>query len=130
VSLDGLGRPRPSVAVVGRPDTPAAVTDPSQTIRVSGRAGSSVRLLAVEGGLFTEAVPEGGFDLDPFEANSVIAVAEHTATIGAGGSVEIPVTLTSTAAEGGNNRFMAVIAAAGGTGATSTVVLQLEPPGG
>jgi hypothetical protein len=130
VALDAVGRPRPSVAVLGTPDTPAAVADAAQTIRVSGRAGSSVRLLAVEGGLFTEAVPDGGFDLDPFEANSVIGVAEHSATIGAGGSVDIPVTLSSTAAEGGNNRFMAVIAAAGGTGATSSVVLQLEPPGG
>ena len=130
VSLDGVGRAKPTVEVVGSPDTPATVTDPAQTIRVSGPSGASVRLLAVEAGLFTAGVPDGGFDLDPFEANSVIAVGEHTATIGAGGSVDIPVTLTSTGTGGGNNRFVAVVSAAGGTGATSSVVLQLQPPGG
>jgi hypothetical protein len=131
LSLDGVGRATPSLEVVGSPDTPATVSEPAQTIRVSGPAGATVRLLAVEGALFTEAVPEGGFDLDPYEANSVVAVGEHTATIGAGGSVNIPVTLTSTAAEGGNNRFVAVVQAAGGTGATSNVVvLRLQPPGG
>jgi len=57
-------------------------------------------------------------------------VGEQTATIGAGGSVDIPVTLTSSGTGGGNNRFVAVVSAAGGTGATSSIVLQLQPPGG
>ena len=47
VSLDGVGRAKPTVEVVGTLDTPATVTDPAQTIRVSGPSGASVRLLAV-----------------------------------------------------------------------------------
>jgi hypothetical protein len=98
----------------------------AQTIRVTGPAGASVRLLAVEGALFTAGLPGGGFDLDPFEANSLVVVGEHTATIGPAGSVDIPVTLTSTVAGGGNNRFVAVVESAGATGPTSNIaVLQL-----
>ena len=130
VRLDGIGRETPSVEVVGSPTTPATVTNPAQTIRVSGPDGASVRLLAVEGALFTAGLPGGGFDIDPYEANSLVAVDEHVATIGAGGSVDIPVTLSSTAAGGGNNRFVAVVEAAGGTGGTASLTLQLEPPGG
>jgi hypothetical protein len=130
VRLDGAGRPAPSVAVVGVPSTPATVTQPAQTIRVTGPAGASVRLLAVEGTLFTAGVPGGGFDLDPYEANSLVAVREHTATIGPAGSVDIPITLTSTVAGGGNNRMLAVIESAGGIGPTSNVaVLQLDQAG-
>jgi hypothetical protein len=119
----------PSLAVVGVPSTPATVTQPAQTMRVTGPAGASVRLLAVEGALFTAGLPGGGFDLDPFEANSVVAVNELTATIGPGGTVDIPVTLGNTVAGGGNNRLVAVIESNGATGPTSGVaVLQLAPP--
>jgi hypothetical protein len=98
-------------------------------MRVSGPAGASVRLLAVEGALFTAGLPGGGFDLDPFEANSVVAVNELTATIGPAGTVDIPVTLGNTVAGGGNNRLVAVIESNGATGPTSGVaVLQLAPP--
>jgi hypothetical protein len=129
VRLDGTGRAVPSLSVVGVPSTPATVTQPGQTVRVSGPAGASVRLLAVESALFTAGVPGGGFDLDPFEANSVVAVNEHTATIGPGGSVDIPVTLGASVAAGGNNRLVAVIESNGATGPTSGLaVLQLAPP--
>jgi Malectin domain/Abnormal spindle-like microcephaly-assoc'd, ASPM-SPD-2-Hydin/Glucose / Sorbosone dehydrogenase len=128
--LDGVGRPTPSVAVVGIPSTPATVSEPGQTVRVSGPAGASVRLLRVEGALFTAGLPGGGFDLDPYEANSLVAVGEHSATVGPAGSVDIPITLTSTLTGGGNNRIVAVIEAAGDTGATSNIaVLQLAPAG-
>jgi large repetitive protein len=128
--LDGVGRAAPSIAVVGVPDLPATVSGSAQTIRVSGPSGAAVRLLRVESGLFTAGLPGGGFDLDPFEANSIVGVTEQTATIGAGGSVDIPVTLTSTVAGGGNNRFVAVVAAAGATGPTSNLaVLQLGSAG-
>jgi hypothetical protein len=131
VRLDGTGRATPSLAVVGVPSTPATVTSASQTIRVSGPAGASVRLLGVESALFTAGLPGGGFDIDPFEANSVVGVDERTATIGPGSSVDIPVTLTSTTAGGGNNRFVVTVDAGGATGPTSDVtVLQLAPPGG
>ncbi len=125
--LDGVSRPTPGIAVVGVP-TPATVSQAAQTVRVTGPAGASVRLLAVESALFTSGVPGGGFDLDPYEANSAVVVGEHAATIGAGGSVDIPVTLTNTVTGGGNNRFVAIVDAQGATGPTSAVsVLQFSP---
>jgi hypothetical protein len=86
--------------------------------------------MRVESALFTAGLPGGGFDIDPFEANSIVAVNEQTATIGAGGSVDIPVTLASTVAGGGNNRLVAVVEGAGATGPTSNIaVLQLGSAG-
>ena len=129
LKLDGTGRPTPAISLVGVPSTPATLAQSGQTVRVIGPAGAAVRLLRVEGALFTSGLPGGGFDLDPYEANSVVAVAEQTATIGTGGSVDIPVTLTSTVAGGGNNRFVAVVDANGASGPTSdVVVLQLAAP--
>jgi hypothetical protein len=129
VRLDGIGRAAPSIAVVGVPSTPATVPDAAQTIRVSGPTGAAVRLLSLESALSVAGLPGGGFDLDPYEANSVVAVNEQTATIGAGGSVDVPVTLTSAGSGAGNNRFVAVVETSGATGPTSNVtVLQLESP--
>jgi hypothetical protein len=126
VRLGGTERPTPSLAVVGVPSTPAVVSQAAQTVRITGPAGASVRLLHLEGALFTAGLPGGGFDIDPFEANSVVAVREYTGTIGPTGSVDIPVTLTSSVAGGGNNRLLAVVADASGTGPTSNIaVLQL-----
>jgi hypothetical protein len=126
VRLDGTGRPTPSLEVVGVAATPATVGEPAQTVRVMAPAGATVRLLAVDSALFTAGLPDGGFDLDPYEANSIVAVAEHTATVGPAGWVDVPVTLASTVAAGGNNRFVAVIDD-NGTGPTSNIpVLQLE----
>jgi hypothetical protein len=127
--LDGTGRAAPSLAVLGAGPTPVTVTDPAQTVRVTGPAGASVRLLAVEAALFTEGLPGGGFDLDPYEANSVVAVNEHAAVIGPGGSVDIPMTLGRSVPPGGNNRLVAVVESAGGTGPTSApAVVVLAPP--
>ena len=128
IRLDGTSRPTPSLAVVGIASTPATVSQLNHVIRVSGTPGASVRLLATEAALFTGGLPGGGFDIDPYEANSVVAVTETAASIGPTGSVDIPVTLRSSVAGGGNNRFVAVVDASGATGPTSElVVLQLQP---
>jgi hypothetical protein len=50
-----------------------------------------------------------GFDVDPFESNSIIRRTEYSATIGLDGHVDIPVTLTVNDVEGGLNHFAAVI---------------------
>ena len=89
-----------------------------------------MRLLLVEGALHLAGVPGGGFDLDAFEANKAIAVTEFTGTIGAGGTVDIAVTLTDTNAEGGLNHLMAVIEEADGrtSDLSNVVIAKLEPP--
>jgi len=85
--------PEPDISMLGV-TAPSRVAEPDQTVRVSGPAGSTASLLVLEGGLFTEGVPNGGYDLDPYEANSALAVTEKSAQIGSGGTVDIPVTLT------------------------------------
>lgn len=87
---------------------PAAVSQPGQTVRVSGPVGRPVVVLVVEGGLFTAGVPGGGFDIDPFEANTALTVREYSGVIGPAGVADVPVTLTRVLGEGGINHITAV----------------------
>lgn len=99
--------PRPVVEIPGV-TTPAAVNNPDQIVRVVGPAGSPVTVLVVEGGLFTQGLPNGGFDLDPFEANSAVTVREYAAVVGLPGFVDVPVQLTKTTPESGIHYISAV----------------------
>jgi len=104
--------------------SPATLSTPVQTVRLTGPAGSTATLLQVEAGLFTAGSTNGGFDLDPFEANNVVAITEKTAVIGSGGFVDVPVTLTRTGPLTGLNYFVATIKnASGQNGPTSPVVV-------
>ncbi|WP_420645509.1 hypothetical protein [Candidatus Leptofilum sp.] len=98
----------PTLELVGSTTPPATVMQASQTVRVTGEPGRTVRLLVVEGGLFTTAVPGGGFDLDPFEANSALKITETSGIITFSGTVDLPVTLSRSQAEGGLNYIVAV----------------------
>jgi len=120
--------PRPQINVLGL-STPTDTNNANQTVRVSGPAGASVRLLIVEGALYTGGVPGNGFDLDPFEANTAIKVTELTATVGGGGNVDIPVTLTRTDNTfGGLNYIVAAFENANGktSDVSNTVVVELN----
>jgi hypothetical protein len=76
--------------------TAATVTDASQTAVVSGPAGTNVTLIVVNANMEDE--PAGGFrDVDPFEQNKAQTVTYLNAVVGAGGSVNIPFTVTSNA---------------------------------
>jgi len=98
-----------TVELVGTPyDPTTVVNDANQTVRVSGPVGADISLLVVESGLFTDGVPGGGFDIDPFETNKALAVAEFDATIGPGGFVDVPVTLTVFGADGQLNTLVAI----------------------
>ena len=100
----------PLVELVGTPYSPTGVTGSlTHTARVSAPAGKNVKLLVVESGLFTDGVPGGGFDIDPFESNSALGASEYQAVIGAGGFVEIPVTLLNSDPDGGLNTLVAVV---------------------
>ncbi len=99
----------PSLQFLGLPNTPTVVTNGNQIIRVSATPGATVRLLQAEAGLFLAGVPGGGFDVDPFESNNVIGLAEQTLTIGASGFVDVPVTLLDNGNNGGLNHFLAVV---------------------
>jgi hypothetical protein len=121
----------PGIQVLGVP-TPTTVSNAAQTIRVSGPPGATAALLQVEGGTFTSGVPGGGFDVDPFEANTILQVQEHSVTIGGTGFVDVPVTLMRTndsSGATGINVFTAVITdGSGPAGQTSpNVILQFVP---
>lgn len=114
----------PVIGMLGVPATPATTSAAAQTVRVTGPAGASVQLLRLEGGLFTSGLAGGGYDLDPYEVNSVIGVGENSATIGASGTVDIPVTLTRSHSQGGRNYLAAVIKNVDGrTGPLSNVLV-------
>jgi len=119
----------PAIAALGV-QAPATVAAAAQTIRVIGPAGASVRLLRVQAELGLNGGT--GYDLDPFEANSAVAVQEYAATIGAGGSVDVAVTLTRTSDSSDLNYFAAVVVANDGSGRTGSVsnvvVLEYVPP--
>ena len=118
---------KPEITVLGVAGLKAKVADIEQTVRVAGSAGSNVRLLVLETGLF---LPEsGGNDVDPFEANSVIAIQEFSGTIEGGGFIDFNVTLGNSQADGGINYIAAVFEGEGGkTGPMSDVaVLDFDP---
>ncbi len=97
----------PLVTIAGIGGNTAIVTDPQQTLQVTADPGRLVHVLIIEGGLFIEGQ---GFDVDPFEANSAIAVqAGITAVTNSAGQADIPINLSHTLAnEGGFNYILLV----------------------
>ena len=58
-----------------------------------------------------------------------MTVNEHAVTIGAGGTVDVPVTFGTSSPTGGNHRLVAVVESAGAAGPTSGVrVVQFDLP--
>lgn len=105
----------PGLVLVGAPASPATVVAAAWTAHVTGPANAQIALLHVEAGLFTAGLAMGGFDIDPFEADTAILVTEYDTAIGLSGSVDIPVTLTRTSPDGGLNHLVAVVKNASGT---------------
>ncbi|SHL05998.1 malectin domain-containing carbohydrate-binding protein [Rhodothermus profundi] len=120
--------PRPRLEVVGLASLPTTVNDPNQIFRVYGPVGATVKLLVVEAALFEPA--GGGYNVAPYDANSVLQVQDFTATLDVSGTADIPVTLTKSDPAGGIHYAVAVVEDPDGmTGLTSNVVvLAYEPP--
>ena len=123
----------PSLTAVGVGAAPAIVASASQTIRITGPVGASVRLLQTETALHLAGVPGGGFDIDPYEANKVVFVRDDVRVIGAGGFADVPVTLRDSLTEGGLNYFIAVVDLPDGRTSSVSNVIKLAlnnlPPG-
>jgi hypothetical protein len=121
-----IAPPEAEIEVLGQCNLSTTSTA-NQTVEVRGPAGYDVRLLVVESALYLAGVPGGGYDIDPFEYNTALSIVEQTATIGGGGTVQIPVTLTKSDPDGGYNVIIAVLVdAQGNEGPVSdTLVLQL-----
>ncbi|MEM8679880.1 MAG: hypothetical protein AAGF97_11050, partial [Planctomycetota bacterium] len=96
----------PSIELFGV-GSPSAVSAPLQTLEIKGNPGSYIRVFRVEGGLFLDGVPNGGFDVSPFEINSLISYEEQQVTLDAAGVGQVDFTLTRTDPDGGLNYFFA-----------------------
>jgi len=118
--------PAPSISLDSIGAGPAVVLSPAQTVRVTGQPGASVRVFVVEGHLRPDGVPGGGYDLDPFEANTGVSLSEQVVTLDGSGQGVAGVTLTRTPAPQGTiglNHIGAVVESAGGVSDVSNVVV-------
>jgi hypothetical protein len=105
----------PAIGVLGLNTLPATVDDLNQTITVSGTPGDHVSLLVMDSRLYiASGNPPFGVSDDTYYANEAMSgQALYTGIIGAGGTVNIPVTLLVTPSgdatpSGGLNQFIAV----------------------
>jgi hypothetical protein len=98
----------------------ATVSSASQTLTLSGPAGATVELLAIE----ASAPPSDGYDVDAYEADNAEAVSTQTVTLDSNGQATVSVSLS----ESNLNYFQAAVQdGSEATGAVSqTVVLDVE----
>jgi hypothetical protein len=101
--------PTPGLSLLGAVTPPAHVSTANHTVRITGPAGATARLMHIEASLHLAGVPGGGFDIDPFEANKAIKLTHKNVTIGSGGFVDVPIVLTKSEQQGGYNYITAVI---------------------
>ena len=126
--IAGGGLPeKPEIGVLGVSSLKAKVSELVQTVRVSGPENQKARLLVTEAALFQ---PDGGgFNLNPFDANTIIGIQELEGVIDSDGFVDFEVTITDTQEDAGLNYMVAVIEDVDGrTGPVSdVVVLDFDP---
>jgi len=133
--------PAPTISVQGI-SPPATVGEAAQALTITGTPNTPVTLLQVDARLFIESsTPNGGFDIDPFEANEAMALQEYQATLDDSGTATIDVTLLQTdpvtspvndGPSGGLNHFLAVqMDGDGHPGlASNAVMIELGDPTG
>lgn len=121
--------PPPQVSLISAPPPPATVSDANQITRISGPTWQPGTLLVLEGGLFLDGVPGGGFNVKPYDANSVVAIHEYDLSTGPGGIVDNSVTLIRSMPQAGLNHFVAAFDNHYGMkGSTSeSLLLELQP---
>ncbi|MDZ7728368.1 MAG: hypothetical protein U5Q44_09365 [Dehalococcoidia bacterium] len=119
--------PTLSVAV----GSPATVTEAEVLLQIAGPADATVEVLHTEAALFLDGVPDGGYDIDPYERNSVIGIDRQDVTLDENGQAEVPVTLLRSIDEGGINLLAARIPDSEGRHrlVSETLVLILEEAG-
>lgn len=102
--------PTPTLAPVGV-SAPAVVTDPALAVDVTSARELPVTVYVFDANLFTDGLPGGGFDLDPFEANSVVGLAgTYGGVTGcADGRARVVVTLTDAPPQERYNYIAAVV---------------------
>lgn len=119
--------PKPGLTALGK-SSPFSTGEP-ETLRVAGPTGFNVTLTRIEGALYLGGVPGGGYDIDPFEANTAIDIAEQTGVIPAAGYLDFTVTGTKSNDDGGYNYVTAVLSDNAGIKgpASNPVVFMFDP---
>jgi hypothetical protein len=116
--------PTLAITIPGAPALPATLPSPSQTVRLTGTPGTHARLLRAEGSLETAGLPGNGFDVEPFEADTVVQVEQWSVVLDLSGIADIPVTLTRAGPDAGLNLFVAApVGPSERTGAISAVLI-------
>lgn len=125
----------PSVTRPGGATTPLATTAAGQSVVVTGPAGASGTVVVGEGLLDVTGAPGGGTDLDPFEANVLMAARTYGFTLGTGGTATVSIALSDrtdgAAIATGLNYVTAHLTTGGSRGRVSApLVYDLGPGGG
>ncbi len=114
---------RPGIEVLGLDTIESDTSQQGHTLRVTGPVGSQVSLIQVEAGLWVDG---GGFDVDPFEANTALNVEEFSAQIGTEQFVDFNVNLKKSDFVAGYNYFAAVIKDSEGHNGKISSVVRLK----
>ncbi|MEM7509687.1 MAG: malectin domain-containing carbohydrate-binding protein [Bacteroidota bacterium] len=114
----------PGISVAGAANR-TSVANANQTVTITGPADSTVSLFVVESGFITP--DPAGFD--EFYANKALSIAEYSAEIGSGGTVDINVALPDTDQD--ENLYYIAAGIRGGDSCVSTIsdiiTLKLDP---
>ncbi|WP_193210601.1 malectin domain-containing carbohydrate-binding protein [Luteolibacter marinus] len=122
ISSDNL--PTPHLFVPGK--TSPFVTATHPTVRLNGPAGSDAKIWVFNTALYLDGVADGGYDIDPFEANSIIGYGITDVTIPASGFIDVPVTLSDADPTSGINYIAAVLVDSGGQRSASSDILVVD----
>ncbi len=101
--------PAPQLSVRGTESTPAETTLAAQTAVLSGGDWQPASVIVLEGGLFLDGVPGGGYNVESFDANSLIAFQVYETETYFGGYTDVPVFLMHSMPEGGINHLTAAL---------------------
>lgn len=116
--------PTPGISVPGKLSPFSTATQP--TVRVSGPPGHEVKLWVFNMALHLDGVPGGGYDIDPYENNTLLAFNTLDRVMPASGFVDIPVTLSDSGTTGGINHVVAVLSDSSGNRSASSEVLTID----
>lgn len=97
----------PAVTVPALGPLPVTINFNDLTVLVSGAAWQPFQLLVLEGGLFLDGVPGGGYEVAPYDANSVVAVRAYDGQTLHDGRATLPAQLSRSQPQAGINHLVA-----------------------
>lgn len=122
--LSSATLPTPGLQVPGKVSPFSTSTQP--TVRVSGPPGYDVKLWVFNMALHLEGVPGGGYDIDPYENNTLLAFNTIDRVMPAAGFIDVSVTLSDSGVTGGINHVVAVLSDSSGNRSSSSEVLTID----